>query len=68
VRGQLRFFQPAHVVLKCSKPGIGFHLRRRGLALSQMLAELTARGIQTPRGGQWSACAVRNVLLRLEAC
>jgi hypothetical protein len=30
-----------------------------------MAAELTAKGIQTPRDGQWSACAVRNVLLRL---
>lgn len=28
---------------------------------------LPRQGIQTPRGGQWSACAVRNVLLRLEA-
>jgi hypothetical protein len=30
-----------------------------------MAAELTAQGIQTPRGGQWSACAVRNMLLRM---
>jgi hypothetical protein len=29
---------------------------------------MAAQGIQTPRGGQWSACAVRNVLQRLEAC
>jgi DNA invertase Pin-like site-specific DNA recombinase len=30
-------------------------LRRHGLSLRQMAAELTAQGIQTPRGGQWSA-------------
>jgi hypothetical protein len=28
-----------------------------------MAAALTAQGFQTPRDGQWSACAVRNVLL-----
>jgi hypothetical protein len=49
------------------EPVVG-DLRRRGLSLRQMAAELMAQGIQTPRGGQWSACAVRNVLLRLEAC
>jgi hypothetical protein len=49
------------------EPVVG-DLRRRGLSLRQMAVELTAQGIQTPRGGQWSACAVRNVLLRLEAC
>ena len=32
-----------------------------------MAAELTTQGIRTPCGGQWSACAVRNVLQRLEA-
>ena len=48
------------------EPVVG-DLRRRGLSLRQMAAELTSQGIQTPRGGQWSACAVRNVLLRLEA-
>jgi hypothetical protein len=26
----------------------------------QMAAELTAQSIQTPRGGQWSGCPVRN--------
>jgi DNA invertase Pin-like site-specific DNA recombinase len=40
-------------------------MQSRGLTLRQMAAELTAQGIRTPRGGQWSACAVRNVLLRL---
>jgi hypothetical protein len=49
------------------EPVVG-DLRRCGLSLRQMAAELTSQGIQTPRGGQWSACAVRNVLLRLEAC
>jgi DNA invertase Pin-like site-specific DNA recombinase len=43
-------------------------LRRRGLSLRQMAAEMALQGIQTPHGGQWSACAVRNLLLRLEAC
>jgi DNA invertase Pin-like site-specific DNA recombinase len=40
-------------------------MQGRGLTLREMAAELTAQGIRTPRGGQWSACAVRNVLLRL---
>jgi hypothetical protein len=40
-------------------------MRERGLSLRQMVAELTAQGVQTRRGGRWSACAVRNVLLRL---
>jgi DNA invertase Pin-like site-specific DNA recombinase len=40
-------------------------MRGRGLSLRQMAAELIAQGIETPRGGQWSACAVRNVLQRL---
>ena len=49
------------------EPVVG-DLRRRGLSPRHMAAELTAQGIQTPRGGRWSACAVRNVLLRLAAC
>jgi hypothetical protein len=40
-------------------------MKKRGLSLREMAAELTAQGIRTPRGGLWSACAVRNVLLRL---
>jgi DNA invertase Pin-like site-specific DNA recombinase len=40
-------------------------MQGRGLSLRQIAAQLTAQGIRTPRGGQWSACAVRNVLLRL---
>ena len=39
-------------------------LRGRGLSLRQMAAELTAQGIQTPRGGAWTATAVRVVLGR----
>lgn len=39
-------------------------LQGRGLSLRQMAAELTTLGIQTPRGGQWTAAAVRSVLLR----
>ena len=41
--------------------------QERGLSLRQMAADLTAQGVQTPRDGQWSAAAVRSVLLRLEA-
>jgi DNA invertase Pin-like site-specific DNA recombinase len=40
-------------------------MQNRGLSLREMAAELTAQGIQTARGGKWSACAVRNVLRRL---
>lgn len=40
-------------------------LRRRGLTLAAMADRLTADGIKTARGGQWTATAVRNVLLRL---
>jgi hypothetical protein len=48
------------------EPVVG-DLRRRSLSLRQVAAELTVQGIQTPRGGQWTTCAVRNVLLRLDA-
>ena len=37
-------------------------LRSGGLSLRQVAAELTARRIRTPRGGAWSAAAVRVVL------
>lgn len=40
-------------------------LRARGLSLRQMAAALTTEGVQTARGGQWTAAAVRSVLLRL---
>ena len=40
-------------------------LQGRGLSLRQIAAELTVHGIQTPRGGAWTAAAVRAVLLRL---
>ena len=39
-------------------------MQSRSLSLRQMAAELTAQGIQTPRGGQWTAAAVRVVLMR----
>jgi DNA invertase Pin-like site-specific DNA recombinase len=42
-------------------------MRGRGLSLRDMAAALTAQGIRTQRGGQWSACAVRNVLRRVDA-
>jgi DNA invertase Pin-like site-specific DNA recombinase len=37
----------------------------RGLSLRQMATELTAQGIRPARGGQWTAAAVRSVLLRI---
>lgn len=40
-------------------------LRDGGASLRQIGAELTERGVKTPRGGAWSAAAVRGVLLRL---
>jgi hypothetical protein len=39
-------------------------LRDGGLSLRQIAAELTCRGIRTPRGGQWTAAAVNTVLQR----
>ena len=39
-------------------------LRRAGLSLRAIGTELTAKGIQTARGGAWTAAAVRSVLLR----
>jgi hypothetical protein len=42
-------------------------MRRRGLSLRQVAAEMTRRGIKTPRGGAWTATAVRNVLARVPA-
>ena len=39
-------------------------LHSTGLSLRQIAAELTARGIRTPRGGDWTADAVRTVLAR----
>lgn len=43
-------------------------LRRHGAtSLRQIAAGLVARGVPTPRGGQWTAGAVRNVLGRIGA-
>src|SRR4051794_31419671 len=40
-------------------------IRRGGAkSLREIAAQLTARGVRTPRGGEWSAAAVRNVLAR----
>ena len=38
----------------------------RALSLRQMAGELTAQGVQTTRGGVWTAAAVRAVKLRAE--
>jgi DNA invertase Pin-like site-specific DNA recombinase len=35
-----------------------------GMSLHQAAAELTRRGVVTPRGGVWTATAVRRVMLR----
>ena len=40
-------------------------MRANGATLRQIATTLTAQGIKTPRGGTWSAAAVRSVLLRL---
>jgi DNA invertase Pin-like site-specific DNA recombinase len=41
-------------------------LRAAGItSLSGIAAELNSRGIRTPRGGQWHASSVRNVVARL---
>jgi DNA invertase Pin-like site-specific DNA recombinase len=42
-------------------------LRDSGVSLRQIAAELAGRGIRTPRGGAWTAAAVRTVLMRLPA-
>jgi DNA invertase Pin-like site-specific DNA recombinase len=47
--------------------GIAAPLRAQGMSLRQIAAELTGRCIKTPRGGQWTAAAVRAVLGRVEA-
>ena len=39
-------------------------LRQSGLSLAAVAAELTAQHIATPRGGAWTATAVRNLLAR----
>jgi DNA invertase Pin-like site-specific DNA recombinase len=47
--------------------GIVVPLRADGMSLADIAATLTARGVRTARGGAWTAAAVRNVLLRLDA-
>jgi len=43
---------------------IAAELRAAGMSLRQVAAELAARGVRTPRGGAWTATAVRNVISR----
>jgi DNA invertase Pin-like site-specific DNA recombinase len=43
-------------------------MQRRGVSLHQMAAELSGRSIPAPRGGAWTATAVRRVLARVAAC
>ena len=40
-------------------------LQDHGMSLRQIAAEMVAQGIQTARGGEWTATAVKNVLARL---
>lgn len=40
-------------------------MREAGASLREVAAELTERGIRTPRGGAWSAAAVKAVLDRV---
>jgi DNA invertase Pin-like site-specific DNA recombinase len=42
-------------------------LRQGGMSLAAVAAELTAQHIATPRGGAWTATAVRNLLARTAA-
>src|SRR3712207_5135201 len=39
-------------------------MRGEGLSLRQVAARLAEKGVKTPRGGVWTAAAVRNVLAR----
>jgi DNA invertase Pin-like site-specific DNA recombinase len=41
-------------------------LQASGMSLGKIAAELTERGVQTQRGGAWTAASVRNVLLRYQ--
>ena len=45
--------------------GLVLPLREEGRSLREIATELTAKGITTPRGGDWTAGAVRAVLVRL---
>lgn len=40
-------------------------MQGEGLSLRQMAARLADKGIKTPRGGAWTAAAVRNALARV---
>ena len=40
-------------------------MRGRGLSLRRMMAELEARSIRTPRGGAWTATAVKRAMERI---
>ena len=40
-------------------------IRRQGaISLREIAAQLTARGVCTARGGEWSTSAIRNILAR----
>lgn len=48
----------------CGVRPIAAELRDKGMSLRQIAAELTQRGIRTPRDGQWTAAAVNSLLAR----
>lgn len=41
------------------------HMQGEALSLRQMAALLAEKGIKTPRGGAWTATAVRKVRARV---
>jgi DNA invertase Pin-like site-specific DNA recombinase len=43
---------------------IAGEMRRAGLSLAQIAAELQTKGVMTARGGAWTATTVRNVVGR----
>jgi hypothetical protein len=43
---------------------IAVELRNAGMSLRQIAGELARRGVQTSRGGAWTAAAVRSVLAK----
>jgi hypothetical protein len=42
-------------------------MHQAGASLRKIAAELNAKGIRTPRGGQWTGAVVRSLLERLLA-
>jgi DNA invertase Pin-like site-specific DNA recombinase len=45
---------------------IAMEMKRTGMSLGRISAELAAKGIQTANGGAWTPTAVRNLLMRAD--